>query len=64
MSFRCDVCHDAQRSGTTQTLVVIEKREKAYSTFNPKTKQTKQSKGWEIVKEIKACPRCVRELSK
>ena len=64
MAFRCDVCHDAQKNGTTQTLIVTEKRAKEYSTYNPKTKQSKQSKGWEIVTEIRVCPVCVKELTK
>jgi len=65
MSFRCEICGEAQETGTPTTPVVIERRDQSYvnrikrEDNNGKMKTIEiNSEGWEIVKEKKACATC------
>ena len=63
MSFRCQKCGDAQGDGTTPITVVIERRNKVYPVRRDAKGDVidKGGAGYETVREIKACSRCVPE---
>lgn len=58
----CELCEKVQPRREPCNFTTIQRREKTYQTYNPKTKKTKHSKGWEIVKEIKLCYSCSEKV--
>ena len=66
MSFTCERCKKQQPSGQTINFVVTETRQRTYENELKygKTRGTlQQSTGTEIVKQVKACPVCYKELT-
>ena len=61
MSFRCDVCERAMPDGASPTIEVAETRRKVYPerTDNRGKVFDKGGEGWEIVREVKICKRCL-----
>lgn len=53
MSYRCQVCNDAQPPNVRPIVVVTAVREKEYF---------EGGRGWEIVKESRVCEPCEAEL--
>lgn len=50
--YYCDGCKQFSRPGEPLNLVVAEKRDMEYTNDHKKTR------GWEIVREERLCPRC------
>lgn len=69
MSFRCEnqSCQIVTERGQPINRIVTERRDKQYEKLFTKGKRKGQVDeiiyGWEIVKEIKVCPRCYRILT-
>jgi hypothetical protein len=65
MSFTCQHCGEAQKDGTTPTLVVVEQRRKQYPVqYNEEGSVIdKGGTGLEIAKEIQACEDCATKLT-
>jgi hypothetical protein len=66
MSFKCEKCNKQQPAGQPVNFVVTETRQKTYSNeiVHGKMRGTiEESVGTEIVREIRACPACYRELT-
>lgn len=60
--YNCDICTQATKSGEKQNKVIIETREKTYYNTDKYGKE-KISKGWEIIKEINVCDKCLSQMS-
>lgn len=71
--FRCDVCNTVVPAGTPQVKVIVDTREKTYDITPQLSEKEKRkarrrginvdpgrqfAQGWEIVKEVNACPTC------
>ena len=66
MSFRCEHCKKQQPSGQVTNMVVTETRQRTYENELKRGKMRgtlQQSTGTEIVKQIKTCPVCYKELT-
>ena len=50
MSFRCEACNKAQKSGATPKVFVAERRHRRYGSS--------ETVGFEIAKELKLCESC------
>ena len=53
--FKCEKCGKNIGPSISPVVVITEKREKVYP---PRTKEDREGRGWEIVKEIRVCPSC------
>ena len=58
--YRCDFCKVLQEANVPVKKVIVESRPKTYVNkyFINKEYLEKESHGWEIVREAKACPNC------
>jgi hypothetical protein len=65
--FYCQKCGVLNQVGQPINKVVTESREKTYVNTYRKNEYSQprefETKGWEIVKEIKTCPKCYTELT-
>lgn len=60
MSFRCGICHKPQPPHTKPVKVVVERRKKHYSAQVNDGVLGREGKGWEVVREVDCCSRCVK----
>jgi len=62
----CDKCRRNSKPRKELHKVVVKTRPKEYkNTYKVRgRRKTKYSKGWEIVKELGVCRRCVKKISK
>jgi hypothetical protein len=56
--FKCGKCNKLSAPGEKQKRVVVQKRQRNYTNYNPRVKQEKVTVGWEIVKELGLCSSC------
>jgi hypothetical protein len=61
MSFRCGLCKRAMPNGSSPTIEVVETRRKVYPEQTDKSGKVRDrgGEGWEIVREIMVCKRCI-----
>lgn len=59
MSFKCDSCRVAQRTGAKPRRVVSETRTREYKDKSGDVRST----GWEIVQEVNLCGACASLIS-
>lgn len=70
MSFRCQVCQEAQPSRSAPNTLITETRERVYPfrehANKPRVDGVRPNdpggKGWEIVTEVKICDKCADQL--
>ena len=66
MSFRCDRCGKAQPIHAKPHRIVTETRERVYPEVvdddDPSIVLKPEGHGWEVVKEIEVCERCLGVL--
>jgi hypothetical protein len=55
--FRCDNCNNVTTKGEPMTRRVVKKRDRVYLGLAGSV----VGRGWEIVKELGLCPRCVEK---
>jgi len=60
--FICENCGQITTKGTPSYKVTTKKRKKTYINTGKRGK-TKQTEGWEIVKEITVCPECKSDFA-
>ena len=62
MSYRCELCNEAQETGAKPNRLVLSKRTKNYSNEVVRRRKTHTiySNGWEIERECIACNKCAR----
>ncbi len=64
MSFRCELCNDAVPAGTQPVRLVLETRRKVYpERMSGKKVFDIGGVGYETVKEVGACKKCVTRRS-
>ena len=66
MSFKCEHCQKQQPVGQTINYVVTETRQRTYQNeilYGRMRGTMQESRGSEIVKQIKACPDCYKALT-
>jgi len=64
MSFRCELCNKQQPARTSPEVLIEESRNKSYPERKSGTKVIDiGGRGWEIVREVRACKKCVKARS-
>ena len=75
MSFRCEMCGQAQEPGTAATFLVTDRRDASYPSrvYKSRKKKSRSSEkekindpggvGWEIVSEAMVCVKCANQQS-
>ena len=63
--FKCQQCGKSTKSNQPENKVIMETRDKNYENTVRKSRYNKQkfSNGWEIVKEIRVCPKCYKQIT-
>lgn len=60
--FKCEKCGNTTKSGEKQNKKVIKTRQKEYHNED-KYGNDKVSKGYEIVKELNVCEKCLQKMN-
>lgn len=50
--FRCQITDKLIGPGVRANRVVVETRKRIYTNYNPYTRETWETEGWEIVREL------------